>query len=497
MAGIFSSVTARYALLIAATAGVAVACSFAPADRPDGARVEEPWDAGLQGTNVTRLFNNTCAKCHGENGQGGGAGARTLLTREKFDQKFDRPFFDAVKNGVPDMGMEAYGQTLKDPEIWSLVVHIRELQSRALRAQTGSTKPVNGVVKTQLHAYRIEEVLGTDRGLVTPWSVDWLPDGKMLVTNRPGFLFAFDKGELIKVDDVPPSVELGQGGLLEVAPHPEYAKNGWIYLGLADPAKSGGRGALTKVVRGKIRFSAGKAQWTDTQTIYEAAQEFYSGAGIHFGTEVVFDGKGHVFFAVGERGTNMRAQDPATPYGKVMRVNEDGSIPADNPHAGNPMWTLGHRNPQGLVFDLDGHLWDTEHGPRGGDELNRIEKGKNYGWPVIATSINYNDSPFQVPWPKEGQDFQMHELRWLPSIAPCGLDVARGSAFPKWKGDLFAGGLAGEKVDRIRVKAGKYVEHEEILLGMGRVRDVAFGPDGNLYIVLNGPDKVIRLVPAD
>lgn len=482
----------RHTFLALSAAAAVAACSFAPADRTDN----RPVSQNRQGVNVTRLYNDTCGKCHGEQGQGGGAGTQSMLTLAKYDQKNDRPYFDAIKNGVADMGMEAYGSTLSDPEIWALVVHIRELQGKALRAEKGSTKPVGGVVKTQLHDYRIEEVVATGRGLTTPWSVDWLPDGKMLITNRPGHMFAYEKGELIPIEGLPATIELGQGGLMEVAPHPDFARNGWIYLGLADQAKGGGRGAMTKIVRGKIAFAGGKGQWTDTQTIYEAAQEFYSGAGVHFGTEIVFDGKGHVFFVVGERGTNMRAQDPATPFGKIMRVNENGSIPSDNPFPGNPMWTYGHRNPQGLVFDLEGNLWDTEHGPRGGDEVNRIEKGNNYGWPVIATSINYNDSPFQVPWPKPDQKFTMHEFRWLPSIGACGLDVARGSGFANWKGDLFAGGLSGANVDRIRVKAGKYVEHEEILHGMGRVRDVAFGPDGNLYIVLNGPDKIIRLVPT-
>ncbi|MCB8933358.1 MAG: PQQ-dependent sugar dehydrogenase [Fimbriimonadaceae bacterium] len=486
---------ARQLLFALAASSLAAACSFAPSDPADPTG-GGPSEAG-QARNVTQLYNDTCAKCHGVNGEGGGAGAHSFNTWGRFDQDNDRIYFDTIKNGRKDMGMEAYGPTLTDREIWALVVHIRELQAKALRAETGSTRPVNGVVKTDLHSYRIEDFVDSGKGLSTPWSIDWLPDGRALVTNRPGVLFVIDKGTLTKVDGIPPSIELGQGGLLEVAPHPDYAKNGWIYLGIADQAKSGNREALTKIVRGKIDFSNGGAKWTAEQTIYEADQKFYSGAGIHFGTEVVFDGKGHIFFSVGERGTNMRAQDPTTPYGKIMRLNEDGSIPSDNPYPGNPMWTLGHRNPQGLVFDLDGNLWDTEHGPRGGDEVNLIQKGHNYGWPVISTSINYNDSPFVLPWPTGDQDFTMHVFRWLPSIGACGLDVCRGKAFAKWKGDLFAGGLAGANVDRLRMKDGEFYDREEILHGMGRVRDVAFGPDGNLYVILNQPDKIIRLVPTD
>lgn len=192
----------------------------------------------------------------------------------------------------------------------------------------------------------------------------------------------------------------------------------------------------------------------------------------------------------------MGAQDKSTPYGKIMRLNLDGKVPDDNPLSGNPMWTYGHRNPQGLCFDLEGRLWDTEHAPRGGDELNEIRKGSNYGWPVRCFGINYNDSPFATPWPSEGQEIQMPLLRWIPSIATSGLEVVKGASFPNWKGDLIAGGLAGNTVRRIRVTGGKLVEEEELLFGLGRVRDIAVHTDGTLYIALNGPDKVLRLVPA-
>jgi glucose/arabinose dehydrogenase len=297
-------------------------------------------------------------------------------------------------------------------------------------------------------------------------------------------------------------VELGQGGLMEVTVHPNYRENGWIYLALSDPAKNG-RGAMTKIVRGKLRVEGSKTQWTSQETIFEAAQEFYNGAGIHFGSRIVFDGKGHVFFVVGERGGNMLAQELGNPFGKIYRLNDDGSQPADNPFVGKgsakhvgAIWSLGHRNPQGLAMDLKGNLWDTEHGPRGGDEVNRIQKGANYGWPVIALSINYNDAPFKTPWPKAGQNLTVPVARWLPSTGACGLDVAKGAAFPKWNGDLLAGGLVGQNLDRIRVSGDKLIEREELLHGMGRIRDVSVAADGKVYIALNEPDKIIRLVPS-
>lgn len=447
-----------------------------------------------QAVNVTRTYLETCAKCHGENGEGGGGGTKTLLTEDKFDQKWDKPFFDAIKNGVPDMGMESYGETWSDAEVWAQVVHIRELQARALRAKNGGPKAVDGIYSSQHHKYKVEPVY--EGGMSTPWSLDWLPDGRMLVTNRNGSLFVIRDGKKeSEVQNLPKSIEQGQGGLMEVAVHPDYAKNGWIYLSVADPAADG-NGAMTRIVRGKIDFKGDAPRFTNEETIYQAPADTYSRAGIHFGGKIAFDGKGHIFFSVGERGTNMGAQGKSTPYGKIMRLMEDGKVPGDNPVSGSPMWTYGHRNPQGLTIDLDGNVWDTEHGPRGGDEINLIKKGLNYGWPIATYSINYNDTPHSSPWPTDGTKVEHPVSRWLPSVGASGLDVMRGSAFPNWKGDLIAGGLAGNNLDRYRMKDGKLVEREELLYGMGRIRDIAVAKDGTIYVVVNGPDKIVRVVPA-
>jgi len=457
-----------------------------------------------QQVSVSQLYNDTCSKCHGVNAEGGGGGTKSLINFDKYDQKWDKPFFDTIKNGAPNMGMEAYGQTMSEKAIWALVVHLRELQAKGLRAQFGSPKPSGGVYSSKRHNFRIETILDQSQGLKTPWAIDWLPDGKMLVTNLPGTMFIAEGSKVIgKIEGLPATATIGQGGLMDVAVHPDYANNGWIYIAYAEPKADDPKAGLTKIVRGKLKFTGKNAQWTGQQTVFEADQQFYTSAGIHFGSRIVFDGKGHVFFVVGERGGNMLAQELGNPFGKIYRTNEDGSIPADNPFAKQPgpkhvgaIWSYGHRNPQGLVIDLAGNLWDTEHAPRGGDEVNMIAKGSNYGWPVICFGINYNDSPFQVPWPTASQKMSMPTFRWLPSIGACGLDVVRGNAFPQWKGDLVAGGLSGQNVDRIRVSGDKLVEREELIQGMGRVRDVMTGPDGNIYVVLNQPDIVIRLAPA-
>jgi len=494
-------------------AGAILACSHVTSPAPatadansvPGASSGESFDLAIRqpGKNVAQTWADNCAKCHGANGEG--AGATSLLTEEKFDQKYDRVFFDAIKNGLPDMGMEAFGETMGDAEIWGQVVHIRELQAKALRAKNGSPKAANGVYASQRHKFRIVTVVEDGQGLKTPWGIDWLPDGTMLVTNRPGFVVLVSKDGKVgpQLAGFPPSIEFGQGGLMEVAVHPDYAKNGWIYFGLNDPKKDGSRAGFTKIIRGKLQRSGDQATLVDQQTIFEVDQRFYNGSGVHFGNRIAFDGKGHVFFAIGERGAGENAQDTKRPNGKVYRLNEDGTVPSDNPFASSSdpiekaVWSYGHRNPQGLVFDLEGNLWDTEHGPRGGDEVNLIQKGHNYGWPNIAFSINYNGSPYRVPWPSADQKYTLPAFRWLPSIGACGLDVAKGPAFPNWKGDLLAGGLSGANVDRLRFKNGVLVEREELIHGLGRVREVAVGPDGSVYVALNQPDKIIRLVAAD
>lgn len=454
---------------------------------------------------MTRLYNENCAKCHGGGAEGGGAGTKSLVSFEKFSQDLDKPFFDAIKEGVPDMGMEAFGGSLSDAEIWGLVVHIRELQARGLREKFGSPKPdATGTYASQRAKFKVETVVDTDAGLTTPWSMDWLPDGRMLVTNRPGGITLFKGGKGTPIEGVPNTIEIGQGGLLDVAVHPDYAKNGWVYLSFTDPGKSP-RTGMTKLVRAKLQFNGSGAKWVSQETIFELDQAHYNGSGVHFGSRIVFDRKGKVYFTIGERGAMQKAQDLKMPNGKVYRINEDGTIPADNPFAASAdkaegriaaIWSYGHRNPQGLALDLQGNLWDTEHAPRGGDEVNLVLKGKNYGWPLVSFGINYSDAPFNVPWPKPDQDIAMPAYRWLPSTGACGLDTVRGNAFPAWKGDLVAGGLAGQNLDRLRMKDGKLVEREELLQGMGRIRDVVCGPDGNIYVALNQPDKIIRLVPA-
>ncbi|MCC6969153.1 MAG: PQQ-dependent sugar dehydrogenase [Phycisphaerales bacterium] len=461
--------------------------------------------------NVDALWTGSCASCHGDKAQG--KTAASLLTKEKRDLSLLRPFFDTIKNGAPGVENHAFAagaSALDDKQLWALVAYIREQQENARYNAGEVAKAKDGVFTSQHHRYRMERFVKD--GLDTPWAIAFLPDGRMLITNRSGKLVATKDGKtLATVQGTPSVVNDGQGGLMDVALHPEYAQNGWVYLSFqhGEPKKKG----MTKLVRGKIAGEGDSLTWTDEQVTFEAKPEHYLAAGgVHFGSRTVFqkhaDGKWCVFFSHGERGRMEMAQDVTRPNGKIHRLYDDGTIPADNPFVDNPrayhsIWSFGHRNPQGLVFDLDGRLWDTEHGPRGGDELNLVEKGRNYGWPLVSFGINYSGDPFRTPWPDlasadvQAKNIAMPTFVWLPSIGACGLDVSTGGAFPNWKGDLFAGGLSGGNVDRIRVRDGKVVEREEILKNVGRVRDVRVAPDGTIYVVLNQADIVVRLVNAD
>jgi glucose/arabinose dehydrogenase len=280
---------------------------------------------------------------------------------------------------------------------------------------------------------------------------------------------------------------------MDVAVHPDYPENGWIYLSFSDPGPNGT--AMTKVVRGRLREGA----LVDQQTLFEAPRSLYRRGGVHFGSRFVFDGKGHVFFSIGERGHQQDAQDLSRPNGKVHRIHEDGRVPEDNPFAKRAgamptIWSYGHRNPQGLArHPVTGALYDAEHGPRGGDELNLVLPGRNYGWPVITYGMNYDGSPITALTAKEGMEQPI--VHWTPSIAVCAIDFYAGDRFPRWKGDLLVSSLAAEELRRVVIDGSKVTKQEVLFKGIGRVRDVVSGPDGLVYLALE-PDRVARLVPA-
>ncbi|HRJ73854.1 MAG TPA: PQQ-dependent sugar dehydrogenase [Terrimicrobiaceae bacterium] len=345
------------------------------------------------------------------------------------------------------------------------------------------------------HAFRVETLA---EGLKNPWSVAKLPDGRYLVTEREGRLRIIANGRLLPepVGGVPAVWANGQGGLLDVVLHPDHAANGWIYLSFAKPLP--GR-ALTAIVRGRLRGN----ELVDVETIFDPPPAEAGTGGAHFGSRIVFDRKGHLFFTIGDRGDVTtpanQAQRLDNVKGKTLRINDDGSIPPDNPFVGRPgarpeIWTYGNRNAQGLALDPStGHLWETEHGPRGGDELNLIRKGCNYGWPVVTYGINYSGSP--IAENTEAPGMEPPVVQWTPSIAASGLAVYQGDAFPNWRGNLFSGALAHQKIVRLVLDGTKVIDQEILLERQGRIRDVRCFDDGYLTVVFDQPGRVVRLVP--
>ena len=346
--------------------------------------------------------------------------------------------------------------------------------------------------------YRVVTVV---EGLEEPWGMAFLPDSDLLVTEKPGRLRVVRNGTLIAdpVRGVPEVHARGQGGLLDIQLHPDFASNRLVYLTYSKPLPGGE--STTALIRGTFEGH----RLLDVEELFVAESR---GRG-HYGSRIVFDGRGHVFISVGDRQVPPRgdleshpAQELSNHHGVVVRLNEDGSVPDDNPFVDEPgalpeIWSYGHRNIQGMALHPEtGDLWANEHGPQGGDELNLIEPGLNYGWPVIGYGVNYGSgSAIHESTHREGMEQPVHY--WVPSIATSGLMIYTGDRFPQWRGSFFIGGLAGEQIARL-VMDGRDVASEETLLqDFGRVRDIVQGPDGFIYVAIDRQDApIIRLEPT-
>jgi glucose/arabinose dehydrogenase len=439
---------------------------------------------------VAKQYQTLCAACHGDQLQGNSA--PSMLDDTWVSGGDDASLAASIKNGRPANGMPAFGGTLSDEDIRAMVIYLREARTRAAVDRAGYAKPAaDTVVKSEKQTFKLETVA---EGVTLPWGLAFLPDGRMLVTEKVGQLRVLQNGTLSEpISGVPEVWSKGQGGLLDVAPHPDYASNGWIYLSFSDPGESDS--AMTKVVRGKLRDGA----FVDQQVLFEAPAATYRTGNVHFGSRFVFD-NGYLFFSIGERGQMQDAQDLSRPNGKVHRIHDDGRVPTDNPFVGRDnalptIWSYGHRNPQGLAkHPVTGALYDAEHGPRGGDELNLVEKGKNYGWPVITYGMNYNGTPMTDKTTAPGMEQPV--IYWVPSIAVSSINFYTGDKFPQWKNDLFVAALAQQELRRLELRDGKVTHQEVLFKGVGRLRDVIMGPDGHIYIAFNTPDRIARLVPA-
>ncbi|NNC36495.1 MAG: hypothetical protein HKO02_03485 [Hyphomonadaceae bacterium] len=439
---------------------------------------------GESASPAATLYADKCASCHGTSIDGGSA--KSLASSDYEFAKTNTEIIQLVKDGNVEMGMPGFAATLTDAQILDIVEYAK------------STPTMNKVTPATDAPRIADDALNFETwvsGLDTPWSVEFLGPDLALVTEVKGDLYQIKDGKKLDnpVENTPEVWASGQGGLLDVAIDPDFADNGWIYLGFSHPVKSGSDKAMTKIIRGKIIDDA----WQNEQVLFEAKPEHYVKARTHFGNRIIFDEDGHLYFSIGDRGQMKQAQDITRPNGKIHRIMRDGSIPADNPFVDNPkayasIFSYGNRNPQGLAY-ADGRIWATEHGPKGGDELNLIESGKNYGWPVISYGRNYSGTEL-TPYTHK-PDMEQPVSQWTPSIAACGLDVVRGDLFKDWEGSLLAGALRYEELRLIKRDDGAYVDETILLKDRGRVRDVSMGPDGAIYVVMNSPGEILRITP--
>lgn len=460
------------------------------------------------------IYTNNCAGCHGTRLQG--SQGPSLLRPDFLHGSRGEDIAKSIRDGYPERGMPGWAEVLSASDIQALVAYIGEQRiensperlAQLDKAQIASIP--KGTIQTEVAPFRIRMISEFGK----PFGLAALPDGRLLVTEDIGNLRVIDRDGKAgaPVSNTPrgnPPHDVFKRVLMDVAVHPDFKNNGWIYLvaGADVAAADGSHSTAVSIVRGRLRGN----MWVDSQTLVTLPLNTDTG-------RLAFDAKGHMFLSTANEGgineahgvepmgadvlQSMAPQDLSSPQGKILRFNEDGSVPADNPFVGRKdaapsIWSLGHRNPQGLAFDVaNGQLWSSEHGPRGGDELNLIQSGHNYGWPVISYGTRYDGIAFTTEIEHEGMDQPI--INWTPSPALSNLTVYRGKAFPKWQGNLLLGSLKQQELFRIVVSGRKVLLRESLLKDMGRIRSIAVGADGAIYLAIELRTKgiLLKLEPA-
>jgi glucose/arabinose dehydrogenase len=548
----------RIALVLGTVVTANAAAQQAPPVQQNAAAAQPdpPRGGGGRGGAIAALFTDKCAGCHGSSLEGGRVS--TLFDTKWNYASDDESISRIIHDGIDGTEMEPFAGSLSDQQIWQLVSYIR-MQGAALQAKpTYVPDPDGQIIKSEKLTFKVEVVA---RNIETPWGLAFLPDGRLLITERPGRLRIVQKSDLTvprkpagprpsgnapetpstgtpppdpvaTVTGLPKVWEKQDGGMFDVEVHPNYKQNGWIYISYSEtvpgyvappppppgaeppppPPGAQGRGrgrggppdppSMTVIIRGKINKNN---EWVDQQVVFRAKPEWYSSSNAHYGSRFVFDKQGHLFYTLGEKNNPANAQDLTNPLGKIHRVNDDGSAPNDNPFVNTPgaiptIWSYGHRNPQGLAWDpVTGKLWESEHGPQGGDEINIIEKGHNYGWGVITMGVD----PRVTERAHEGMEQPI--VYYTPTIAPSGIVFYSGDKYPQWKNNLFVSALGGQQLRRLEIEGDKVTHQEQVFNQFGRVHDVIVGPDGYLYVTLQLPGQVLsqstpgmiaRLVPV-
>lgn len=441
----------------------------------------------IDGEDVAVTYRNQCGGCHGQD-------FGSFVERDWTYGDSQEEIVNSITDGYAANGMPAYGSALSAQQIEDLTDYIlAEIEGKTKAMLEEENPDLSGLITSDDLTFRLETMTDEIPGI--PWGIEQLPTGEILVTERGGGLFLVNNDkQLIEVDGVPGVASQGQGGLLDVQIHPDFENNSLVYLSYSRTNPDNSSERTTAVVRARLEGN----NLTQVENIFTALP--YLNSGHHYGSRLEFDNNGYLYVSVGDRGyREVYPQELDNGIGKIHRIHDDGQIPTDNPFyntagAVNSIFTYGTRNPQGMTLHPEtGALWEGEHGPQGGDEINILEAGNNNGWPVISYGINYDGTTFTDLTALAGMEQPVYY--WTPSIAPCGMTFVSSDYYGNWKNDLFVSSLKFEYLHRLQMNGNEVVGHETLLDGIGRVRDAEMGIDGYLYVAVEGPGRLIRLVP--
>lgn len=431
-------------------------------------------------------YKTYCAGCHG-------AQIMAFAGHRWKHGKIRDSIFKSIKLGYPGTEMISWSTVFTDDQIDDLTSYILTGIDQVAQYGFQEEKLESDTFKTELLTIVLDTIVS---GMIQPWGMVFLPSGDMLVTEQSGEMYRIDK-ELKKhpIAGVPKVKYRGQGGLMDLELHPDFEKNQWLYVSYSDFKTEGEK---TLAGTALSRYKLVNDRLTNEEKLFEGHP--YGTAGSHFGGRIEFDQDGYLFLSVGDRRMENDLPQFLNNYcGKIHRIHDDGQIPYDNPYVGQDtimpsIYSYGHRNPQGLALNpASNQIWAHEHGPRGGDEVNIIGPGLNYGWPVISYGIEYDGTTFTNIVEKEGMEQPL--LYWVPSIAPSGATFVTTDKYPGWEGDFLAGSLRFKYLNRCIVEGDKIIREEPMLKGIGRLRNVRVGPDGYLYVAVEEPGYIFRLMP--
>ncbi|MCV9387413.1 PQQ-dependent sugar dehydrogenase [Reichenbachiella ulvae] len=433
-----------------------------------------------------KLYETYCTGCHGE--QMMAFADRTWKHGNTKDS-----LILSITNGYAEAGMPKWGEVFSDEQITELADYIRTGIEHVEKYGFDEVMLSSDTFQTEQFSFSLDTIVS---GMTNPWGMTFLPSGEFLITEKSGTLFLVDgEGNREVVKGTPDVRHDVQGGLLDIILHPDFKDNQWLYISYSDYIIEEGDTLSGTAID---RFTYQDGHLTNPLEIFRGRP--YTSAKWHYGSRMAFDEKGYLFFTASDRAhQSANPQDLSNPKGKIHRMYDDGGIPEDNPFFGKKdtiasIYTYGHRNAQGLAFNsVTNEIWSHEHGPRGGDELNLVKKGVNYGWPVISYGINYDGTTFTDKLEQEGMEQPIHY--WVPSIAPCGMTFVESDLYPGWKGDILIGSLRFNYLNRCIMDGQKVVGEETLMKNIGRLRNVKQGPDGYIYVAVEDPGYVFRLVP--